>query len=275
MKIFLVMVVITFFSFAATADETMIYNQGLQKILDIQDQIKDIHPLLNRVFPVVVAENDTFFIFDCVNPGKKYEFVKKVPVSMPIPPSIRAAFPLDSYEGKMGCVVTGDVFDSQLGYTTIFHEFIHCQQGETCELKLKGELEIAQKAMANQDYMWELNYPFPYEDKQFVQVYSAFLKAINKNDVHSVIGCRRQLKQILSKNNYEYMIWQEWKEGFARFIENQINHKLGLNENHYGVEKPYQRVTFYEGGSNYILFLSNQNPEISQDIEKLFYTMIE
>jgi hypothetical protein len=51
------------------------------------------------------------------------------------------------------------------------------------------------------------------------------------------------------------MIWQEWKEGFARFIENQINGRLNLPENHGGKEKPFNRVVFYEGGAHYIKLL--------------------
>jgi hypothetical protein len=37
----------------------------------------------------------------------------------------------------MACVVTGEVFDSLEGIVTIFHEFVHCQQFETCERELK------------------------------------------------------------------------------------------------------------------------------------------
>ena len=38
------------------------YQAQFQKIFEIQKQIKDIHPLLERVFPVVVAKDGHFLI---------------------------------------------------------------------------------------------------------------------------------------------------------------------------------------------------------------------
>ncbi len=32
----------------------------------------------------------------------------------------------------------------------------------------------------------------------------------------------KNLIDTLDKNNIEYFIWQEWKEGFARYIEGKI-----------------------------------------------------
>jgi hypothetical protein len=70
------------------------------------------------------------------------------------------------------------------------------------------------------------------------------------------------------------MVWQEWKEGFARFVENTIRRRLGMEENHYGVEEPFHRVTFYEGGSKFIGFLGKQEPGLLVDIENLFSKML-
>ena len=151
---------------------------------------------------------------------------------------------------------------------------MHCYQWENCELKLKKKLGIAQEAMAKNDYMWELNHPFPYQDSVFTETYSLFLEALKEHKTEDILKYRGQLKQILSKHDFEYMVWQEWKEGFARFIENKIRRKLDLKENHYGKEKPFSRVSFYEGGAGFIEFLSNQKPELSVDIEKLFHKIL-
>ena len=250
------------------------YDSGLQKIFGVQDKIKNIHPFLEKVFPIAIVKDNHFFVFDTDSSGKRYIFVKEAPTPMPIPKGVRAAFPLECYEDKVACVISGEIFESLEGHITLFHEFMHCHQWEICETKLKKELGVAQKAMAKKDYMWELNYSFPYDNSKFTDTYSLFLKALEENDPDGVFKYRNQLKQILSKNDFEYMVWQEWKEGFARFIENQIRHRLNLKENHYGIEKPFHRISFYEGGARFVEFLSKRKPELLVDIEKLFYKML-
>ena len=250
------------------------YNSSLQKIFEVQDKIKDIHPFLGKAFPIAIAENDQFFVFDTDSSGRGYVFVKKAPTPMPVPKGVRAAFPLECYENKVACVISGEIFDSLKGYVTIFHEFMHCHQWEICESKLKQNLGVAQKAMSKKDYMWEINYPFPYKNSKFTEAYSLFLKNLEENNYDGIFKYRSQLKQILSKSDFEYMVWQEWKEGFARFIENQIRRRLDIKENHCGIEKPFHRVSFYEGGARFIEFLGKQEPELLVDIERLFHKML-
>lgn len=36
------------------------------------------------------------------------------------------------------------------------------------------------------------------------------------------------MKDTLTTPDYEYMVWEEWKEGFARLIENRIRNNLEL-----------------------------------------------
>jgi hypothetical protein len=94
-----------------------------------------------------------------IHPGSVIALLMKATVPMPIPDGVRAAFLLESLNNCIACVVTSEVFDTLDGFVTIFHEFIHCQQFETCEAKLKGRLGIARKAQAAQDFMWELDHP--------------------------------------------------------------------------------------------------------------------
>jgi len=250
------------------------YNDSLQEIFKIQNKIEDIHPFLKKVFPIAIVEDDHFLVFDTDSSEKKYVFIKEVPTPMPIPKGIRAAFPLEFYKNKASCVVSGEIFDSLEGYVTIFHEFMHCQQWKICELKLKSQLGVAQKEITKKNYMWEINYPFPYDDAKFVENYSLFLESLKENDHNSVLNYRSQLKMILNEDDFEYQVWEEWKEGFARFIENQIRLRLGLEENHNGTEKPFSRVVFYEGGARFIKFLTEREPELLVDIERLFHKML-
>jgi len=247
------------------------YRLSLQKVLLTQQAIQDLHPLLEKAFPIAIVEKDRFLIHDLDPLTKTYTLVQEAPTPMPIPQGVRAAFPLESYQGRAACVVTGDVFDEPAGCVTIFHEFIHCQQYETCEQKLKQGLSIAHKAQAANDYMWELNHPFPYTDPAFVQVYAAFLAAAGLDEIRPL---RRQLKDLLKAEDYEYMVWQEWKEGFARWIENRLCQRLGLPENTGGQGQPFSRVSFYAGGAHYIQTLEEQEPGLVNDIERLFGRML-
>lgn len=250
------------------------YSQSLKKLFEIQKKIVRIHPFLKKLYPVAIVEGDLFYVFDLDSSGRRYVLAKLAKPAMIVPEGIRAAFPLDFYDNKMACVVTGDVFDDPSGYVMIFHEFVHCAQTDCCENKLKSGLSVAQQAQAANDYMWELNHPFPYEDSDFSEIYTIFLEAAAEGDADKVLRCRTFLKEVLNTPDYEYMVWEEWKEGFARLIENRIRKKLELTENHGGTDLPYNRVAFYEGGARYISILFDEDKDLEKDIEALFHRML-
>ena len=250
------------------------YQTSLQKLFEIQDRINNIHPLLKKVYPIAIVEENYFLIFDTDSSGKKYVFIKKSFTPESLPKRITAAFPLECYGNKTACIITGEIVGTLEGYVTIFHEFVHCYQCEICEQKLKQTLQIAQRAMVKKEYSWELNYPFAYNDNKFIERYSLFLNALKEIKLNEIFQIRNQLRQILGKDDFEYMVWQEWKEGFARFIENHIRIRLGLKENFYGIEKPYHRITFYQGGAWFIEFLGKYEPELLLNIERLFHKML-
>jgi hypothetical protein len=250
------------------------YSQSLQKLFEVRKQIERIHPFLKKLYPVAIVEGDLFYVFDLDTSRKRYILAKLAKPALIVPDGVRAAFPLDFYDNKMACVVTAEVFDDLSGYVMIFHEFIHCAQTDCCEHKLKSGLGVALKAQAANDYMWELNHPFPYEDSDFSEIYSIFLEAAQEGTLEKVIRCRSFLKETLNTPDYEYMVWEEWKEGFARLIENRIRKKLQLEENHGGIDPPFNRVTFYEGGALYISLLFDTDKSLEKDIEELFFRML-
>jgi hypothetical protein len=191
---------------------------------------------------------------------------------MLIPVGVRAAFELECYDNRTACVVTGEVFDTPDGYVTIFHEFVHCYQALTCEMKLKQGLEVARQAMAAGNFMWEIEHPFPYNDPEFAETYRALLQAVDSDTGEEVLRAHRRLEQYLQPFDFEYLIWQEWKEGFARLIENRLQRFFTLPENHFGRQPPYHRITFYEGGAGLIAALSQETPGLVLDLEKLFWS---
>ena len=247
------------------------YTKQVNKIFEIREKIVDLHPYLATMFPVAVAKGDHVLIYDLNEDSTKYEFVYKAEMEMP--ERIRASFPIAEYYNHPCCIISPDVFEDELHYIVIFHEYMHCTQWITCEMDLKGEMQIYNEAMAREDYMWELNYPFPYEMLSFEKKYSAFMDALDFGEAKTIKRKREGLTGILKNSHYEYLVWQEWKEGFARWIENNIRERLGYEINHYGCSKPYNRITFYEGGAMYIDYLVRRNPALGTDIEALYHAM--
>ena len=249
------------------------YTESFKKLVELHAEVKGVHPLLEDLYPVAVVEGEVFYVFEVKETGGPYELVKTARPPMIVPEGVRAAFPLDFYDNRMACVVTGEVFDDLSGYATIFHEFIHCAQMADCELELKAKLTVAQDAEAAEDYMWELAHPFPYEDETFEEVYALFLERAAAGDEAAVTRCRAFLREVLNAQDFEYMVWQEWKEGFARYIENRVRAKLELDLRVSPAVPPFDRVTFYEGGARYIALLVAEDPELEEDIKVLFHRM--
>jgi hypothetical protein len=73
--------------------------------------------------------------------------------------------------------------------------------------------------------------------------------------------------------DFEYMLWQEWKEGSARYFENLIRRELELPLASSRAKPPFDRVTFYAGGEALISLLVRQRPELTSNFEDLFYAM--
>ena len=140
------------------------YRIALNHCFHIRDEIQDIHPLLATLQPVAVAQDGVFFIFEPRDAERTYTLVAIEPAPIPVPHGVRAAFPLDTLNGRAACVVTDDAFDAPQGYVAIFHEFVHCQQWMHGEQELRETLPLARKAKADGDPMWEIAYPFPYAD---------------------------------------------------------------------------------------------------------------
>jgi len=130
------------------------------------------------------------------------------------------------------------------------------------------------KAKAANDYMWEINYPFRYKEPQVRHKYSSLLESLRNSDCEAVFRCRRALRETLDDHSFEYMVWQEWKEGFARHIENRIRCCLGLPLNLGGDlgggSSPFTRVSFYAGGDALIGFLESWQPRVVRDLRLLF-----
>lgn len=251
--------------------QTLKHKRSLEKLVKLQRQIGDINEIFRSYYPVAVVKDNCFYIYDMVADAG-YDLVKKEHCPFPIPEGVRAAFPLESYDMKIAAVLSEDVFDSLEGLVSILHEFVHCSQFNGCEMELKEGLKIARTYRLENNYSWEIDHPFPYEDKDFIRLYGQYMEALDKKDLDKAKLRRMGLAKVLERIDFEYLLWQEWKEGLARYIENQIRVRLGLKGNHYGHEKPYHRVSFYESGSEYIGLIESYNKQ-AIDNKKLFFLM--
>lgn len=244
---------------------------SLSKIHELHNQIKNIDRSLERLYPVTIVDDDTFFVFDLDVTDKKYEFKLEYPTPMPVPKGVLAAFPLDFYNMKSSAVVSEEAFESLEGYVFIFHEFVHCFQAENCENELRATLEIERKSREEKNYMWEITYPFPYDDSVFIKKTMELDDYFRERDYTSYY---REIKEHLNKTDFEYMMWQQWKEGFARYIENLIRDKLDIRRNNTNkLQPPFDRVCFYEIGSRYIESIFAMNSDLKGSIKDLYYKM--
>ena len=251
-----------------------VFEKSLVPLVNLQADVRNLNPALDSLYPVAVVVAGRFQVYDFNPENQAYVYVKDLPLPMPVPEGVRAAFQLEGYGGRIACVVTPDVFDSREGYITLLHEFVHCYQYETCEQELKMSLDIAHQAQEQGDCMWEIQHPFPYTAEDFIQPYTQFLAGLAAQDAVQVDDSRRALRTYLGVHDFEYMAWQEWKEGFARWVENRVKRHLGLPENAGGLGEPYSRVLFYAGGEAYIKYLADQEPGLTSDLPALFHSIL-
>lgn len=249
------------------------YKESFSQLVDLHQRVKWLHPSIEKCYPVALAEAQRLAIYDFDTAVGQYRFNKHISLPMPIPRGIRSAFQLEEYRGRIACVVTPEIFDSREGFVTILHEFVHCYQYETCEQDLKRELDIAQKAQEVGDCMWEIEHPFPYRSQNFTRGYMNFLSAIESDDHEAIQKTRKKLRSYLGVHDYEYMVWQEWKEGFARWVENCVKRYLSMSENITGSTQPFSRVIFYVGGEAYISFLCQEDKDLLGDLPGLFHSL--
>jgi len=240
----------------------------LKRITQMQASAREVHSMFNKLYPIALVDGDQVYIFE--EHGGEYKFKLKKKAAMTYPNQIRAAFPMQENDNKMTCVVSPDALHKQSERILIFHEFVHCYQAETCESEIKDNLAIYQKAMAEKDYMWEINYAFPYDSSELWNSYKKTASLLEDGKLELAKTARSEFLNKLTEEQKQYVIWQEWKEGYARFIENELRMYFRTENNDYGWEQDFSRITFYAGGERMIRALVSQNIELQSDLKALY-----
>lgn len=248
---------------------------ALDRVVAIQQQVKDIHPAFTSLYPVAVVRGGVFYVYEPEPGARHYKLAVTAPDKFNVPAGVRAAMPLDFWSNRIACVITPDALEDLGGFILVFHEFVHCYQWEKCERRLKEKMAVYRAAMRRKDYMWELQYAFPYGAEEFERNYGAMFDALRAGNSGALSASRSKLKESLSSGDWEYMTWQEWKEGLARCLENAVAARLGRPANRGGMEAPFTRVTFYAGGEALIRALADRQPGIMNDIEALYRRIAE
>lgn len=240
----------------------------LKQITQMQASAIEVHPLFNKLYPIALVDGEQVYIFE--EQGGDYKFKIKKKAAMTYPNQIRAAFPMQENDYKMTCVVSPEALNKQSERILIFHEFVHCYQMETCEMELKENLPIYTKAMAEKDYMWEINYAFPYGDGEIWNSYKKAVTLMEEGKHALAKTARTDFLNKLSDEQKQYVVWQEWKEGFARFIENELRMYFRSENNDFGWDQDFSRITFYAGGERMIRALVSQDIELQNDLKRLY-----
>ena len=250
------------------------FKEKLSDFVELKRRAEGISLSVEKYYPIAVALGSTFYVFDFNESFGRYEFVKKhTEEGMEFSDEIRAAFPLDFYGGKAACVVGKSAFDTAEEMVSLLHEFVHCYQYETCENEIKSTLLVYGKSLERRDMMWEINYPFPYNDGNFVREAEKLESAYNAGDQRAIAAFYTNLNAYLSREDYEYMIWQEFKEGYARYIENRIRGHLNFKLNEGDISKSFDRVMFYETGCRHIFYILEKAKRADMDLAELYKRM--
>lgn len=250
------------------------WEETLKKITDLHKKIKHIDTSLEYLYPVAIVENNIFYVFDYNASADKYDFI--IEYSIPgfeMPEKILASFPLDFYNNKPAAVVSEDAIYDIEKQVFIFHEFVHCYQFLNEEMNIKATLEIYKKYINENNQMWEITHAFQYNDVVFTEKATELVKNYNESNNNAIIEFYNYMKTYLSNIDYEYLIWQEFKEGYARFVENNIRAFLDLELNSTTPQAPFKRSVFYWTGSRHIDFLINTQGKPFNSFADLFALM--
>lgn len=114
---------------------------------------------------------------------------------------------------------------------TVLHEHFH--QLQESQPDYYAQVEALNLSRGDQTGMWMLNYAFPYDSAEVKQQFAALtrllIEALEARDksaistrVKAYLEARQRLQKLLSIDDYNYLSFQLWKEGIARYTEYRV-----------------------------------------------------
>lgn len=214
------------------------------------------HGIVAALHPIAVASGRVLTVYDGAHLSDFRE-VERVEFSFEIPDATQAAFPLEQYNNRCVAVLGCGVVSTQDDMVTLIHEFVHCDQWESCEPTLRAELTIEQHYRSQANSMWEINHPFPYDNCEVQNAFSGYKKALSEGDRAGAMRMKQKIHDSVSTMDFEYLLWQEWKEGYARYCENRLRKLLSMPEAR-SPEHVFDRVSLYASGELLITLLARE-----------------
>lgn len=249
-------------------------NLPMRKIPALQAAVRDLHPLFERLYPIGIVEEDRLLVYD-VDPGRRsYRLVRNSVIPGPVFERTRTTVPLPDYGNRPVCVVTRDAFDSVDDCIAVLHEFVHCAQWEDCESELATALTMAYKRVG-QVHVWEARYRFGYDNDRLVYAYRHMLAALEAGDLATGLSWHADAVAALTSLDREFMLWHEWKEGFARWLENRARRRLGVRRNENGRFGAFGPEAFHAGGAELIQLLVRTEPQLANQFAGLYHRIHE
>lgn len=87
--------------------------------------------------------------------------------------------------------------------------------------------------------MWQLNYPFPYEDVNVAEAFARYVASLQDSlglpggsddeNFRRYRAARTALREQLGDSDYRYLSFQLWQEGIARYTEYQVAETAALH----------------------------------------------
>lgn len=139
----------------------------------------------------------------------------------------------------VNCIVVGTPEKTNKNSTnwviTLLHEHFH--QYQFTSKNYYEEVKKLDLSGGDETGMWQLNYPFPYENleviDQFNKYKSALLNTVSNvekkhfnKDFKKYLRQRIKFKNSLKPSDYRYFSFQIWQEGIARFTEYKFLQEL-------------------------------------------------
>jgi hypothetical protein len=134
---------------------------------------------------------------------------------------------------------------------TVLHEHFH--QLQDSQPNFYRDVNALNLAHGDQSGMWMLNYAFPYEripvQEQFATMSNLLAAAIEapKSErakrLRDYLDARQKFQEMLAPDDYNYLSFQFWKEGVARYTEYRVAQMAATK---YRVSKEFRTLQDYQ-----------------------------
>jgi hypothetical protein len=185
-------------------------------------------------------------------------------------PNLLATFPA---VGAVSTVVIGQAENTHLRTSTpwvltLLHEHFH-QLQNTRPGYFEG-VETLDLAKGDTSGGWMLDYAFPYEDPEVVELYDARSRALLRalktrgtddfvGAVADYFGARSALGEHLAPDDAKYLEFQVWQEGVARYTEQTVGALAGADYEPSAAFRALEDFTPYERATRAMLERMDSN----------------